>query len=119
MKTITKTCKVHGETIFVIDKRNTYRCRKCRVDAVQKRRRKVKKMAIEYKGSKCAKCGLKDDCPDIYDFHHRDSNEKDFNLGHKGYCRAWEKVKTELDKCDMLCANCHRREHYRLNNLYL
>jgi len=42
---------------------------------------------------------------------HLDPNEKDFGISAKGYTRAWEKVKEELDKCIMVCANCHREIH--------
>ena len=47
----------------------------------------------------------------ILEFHHLEPSEKDFSLGHKGYCIAWEKVKLELDKCVLLCSNCHREVH--------
>ena len=46
--------------------------------------------------------------PGALDLHHLDSREKDFGIGDKGYTRSWEKVKTELDKCILVCANCHR-----------
>lgn len=80
------------------------------VEAVQKRRRKVKKLAIQYKGGKCERCGY-DKCSRALEFHHLDPNEKDFGIGHKGYTRSWEKVKEELDKCIMVCANCHAEIH--------
>jgi formate-dependent nitrite reductase cytochrome c552 subunit len=47
------------------------------------------------------------------EFHHRDPTQKDFSLGHAKMTN-FEKVKSELDKCDLLCANCHREEHARL-----
>lgn len=73
-------------------------------------------MAIEYKGSCCGVCGY-DRCNGALEFHHLDPNEKDFGISHKGYTRSWEKVKTELDKCVMLCANCHREVHTGLIKL--
>jgi len=45
------------------------------------------------------------------EFHHLKTNEKDFGISQKGYTRSWVKVKKELDKCVMLCANCHREIH--------
>ena len=45
-----------------------------------------------------------------FDFHHRDPTLKDFNI-----ClatgKAWEVVRAELDKCELLCALCHRLHH--------
>jgi len=67
-------------------------------------------MAVEYKGGKCAICGY-DRCLEALEFHHLDSEGKDFGISDKGYTRSWKKVKEELDKCVMLCANCHREVH--------
>lgn len=103
-----KICKKHGLTSFSEGVRP--RCRKCAVESVQKRRLKVKQMAINYKGGKCQKCNY-DKCNAALDFHHLDPNEKDFGIGEKGYTRSWEKIKIELDKCILLCANCHREIH--------
>lgn len=105
-----KECKHHGLTEHSVRKSGGFRCKKCQVDAVTKRRRKVKEMAVEYKGGCCEECGY-DRCIDSLEFHHLDPNEKDFGIGSKGYTRSWEKVKKELDKCIMVCANCHREIH--------
>lgn len=76
------------------------------IKAVAKRRRKIKLMAIEHKGGKCQVCGY-NKCPGALDFHHV-SGKKSFNLGHKGYTRSWQIVLEELEKCLLVCANCHR-----------
>jgi hypothetical protein len=76
------------------------------IKAVAKRRRKIKLMAIEYKGGKCQICGY-DKYPGALDLHHI-SGKKDFGIGDKGYTRSWERIKQELDKCILVCANCHR-----------
>lgn len=78
--------------------------------AVAKRRRKIKTMSVEYLGGKCQVCGY-NRCQDALDFHHKDESQKQFGIGSKGYTRSWEKVKQELDKCYLLCANCHRETH--------
>ena len=83
------------------------------VKAVTKRRKKLKEMAVEYKGGKCEHCGYSK-CIAAFDFHHSDPTEKDFAVSQKGHTRSWERVKQELDKCILLCANCHREEHARL-----
>lgn len=74
--------------------------------AVAKRRKKIRQMAVEYKGGKCKLCGY-DKCIEALEFHHY-LNEKNFGISSKGYTRSWEKVKQELDLCVLLCANCHR-----------
>lgn len=113
MKNETRQCKKHGETEYVLEGRGYYRCKKCRSEAVSRRRKKVKLQAIEYKGGSCKKCGY-DRCQAAIEFHHKDPTEKDFAIGSKGITRSWEKIKKELDKCVMLCSNCHKEEHHRL-----
>jgi hypothetical protein len=105
-----RDCPKHGTTDFVFRPSGRYRCLKCAVDAVQNRRIKLKEMSVEYKGGKCEVCGY-DKCKDALDFHHRDPSQKEFGIGVKGYTRAWAKVKEELDKCMLVCANCHRELH--------
>lgn len=109
-KYVTKTCKHHGDTKHVLEGRGYYRCCKCRSEAVQRRRDKIKLQAVEYKGGKCEKCGY-NKCVGALEFHHLDTNEKDFGISARGYTRSWEKVKAELDKCILVCANCHREIH--------
>jgi 5-methylcytosine-specific restriction endonuclease McrA len=89
------------------DKRTYADRRQSLIKAVSKRRRKIKQMSIEYKGGKCQVCGY---CKyqGALELHHLDPSTKGFGIGDKGYTRSWEKVKTELDKCILLCANCHR-----------
>lgn len=83
------------------------------VNAVGRRRKKIKLMAIKYKGGACKKCGYSK-CVDALEFHHVDELIKEFGIGRNGYCTSWEKLKVELDKCDLLCANCHREEHAKM-----
>jgi len=109
-KIVLKECKKHGLTDFVLRKDGGYRCKKCAVEAVQKRREKIKSLAIEYKGGKCEICGY-DKCNGALEFHHLNSDEKDFGISAKGYTRSFESVKRELDKCILVCANCHREIH--------
>lgn len=110
-------CKHHGETEFAFyPNQNRWRCLKCQTEATQKRRDKVKEMSIEYKGGKCSICGY-NKCAGALEFHHLDPSQKDFGISAKGYTRAWEKVKEELDKCILVCANCHREIHAGIINL--
>lgn len=80
---------------------------------VAKRRRDLKTLAIEYKGGCCQQCGY-NKCTAALQFHHLDPNEKEFGLSVGGVTRAWSKVKAELDKCVLLCANCHAETHAAL-----
>jgi 5-methylcytosine-specific restriction endonuclease McrA len=89
------------------DKRKYADRREALIKAVVKRRKKIKTLAVEYKGGKCAICGYSK-CIEALELHHINPKEKTFGIGAKGYTRAWNKVQQELDKCILLCANCHR-----------
>ncbi|UNA01829.1 HNH endonuclease [Vibrio phage PVA8] len=78
-------------------------------EAVVSYRRRTKLRAVEYKGGCCERCGY-DKCIEALEFHHTDPNGKDFGIASGG-CKRWERIVPELDKCIMLCANCHREEH--------
>lgn len=80
---------------------------------VQKRRMHLKMLAVEYKGGKCELCGY-NKCIDAFDFHHKNSLEKDFGISASGNTKSWNKIQKEIDKCLLLCANCHREAHYIL-----
>lgn len=110
MERMIQHCKKHGDTIYVKEGRGRWRCRMCRIEAVQRRRKELKLKAVEYKGGKCNICGY-NKCIDALEFHHLNETEKSFGIGAKGYTRSWEKVKEELDKCILVCANCHREIH--------
>jgi len=88
------------------DKRKYADRREELIKAVAKRRRKIKTLALEYKGGKCQICGY-NKYQGALDLHHI-NGKKEFGIGDKGYTRSWEKVKAELDKCILVCANCHR-----------
>ena len=92
------------------DKRTYGERRDYLIAAVRKRRQKIRQMAIAAKGGKCEKCGY-DRCIEALEFHHKNDSDKNFGLSEKGYARAWKKVQKELEKCVLLCANCHRELH--------
>ena len=76
--------------------------------------------AANYKNNECEICGLKRNTIDdleMFDFHHIDRSNKSFELGDKIEDRNWETIKKELDKCMMLCANCHRKQHLYARNV--
>lgn len=76
-------------------------------------RRRVKQKLIIYKGGKCEICGYIKPFPSVYDFHHKDPNKKDFSISGKTW--SFEKLKTEVDKCMLLCKNCHFEIHDKEN----
>jgi hypothetical protein len=109
-KKIIKECTIHGETEFAYRSDGRYRCKQCNTDAVIKRRHKIKELSVEYKGGKCEICGYKKYIGALQ-FHHLDPSEKDFQISQKGHTRSWDRVKSELDKCIMVCGNCHSEIH--------
>ncbi len=73
-------------------------------------------MAREYKGGKCVLCGY-NRCSGALEFHHRNPKKKDFSLSVRGLTRSWEKIKDEINKCVLICANCHREVHAGISQL--
>jgi hypothetical protein len=110
---LTNKCKVCHKKSRVDYYHNNEQYRRNSITKRVEEARETKKKAIEYKGGFCLKCGLKHEAYDnehAFDFHHRDPNEKDFAIGeYKSW--AFERLKPELDKCDLLCAICHRKIH--------
>jgi len=80
----------------------------------RERKQKLKLKAIEYKGGCCQDCGGVFH-PAVYDFHHLDPTIKDYNPS-ASLDRNWDRAKEELDKCILLCANCHRKLHFNLKD---
>lgn len=68
-------------------------------------RKRLKKDAVAYKGGKCQVCGY-NKCVAALHFHHRIKVDKKFHLSITQKTSLIS-VKDELDKCDLLCANCH------------
>ena len=98
------------EYIFSREKRQGHTTLFCNSCAINRRRWAFKLKVLEYKGNKCQNCGY-NKCPNALQFHHLDPSQKDFNIS-ESYCRKWETVKIELDKCELICANCHAEKHF-------
>lgn len=72
--------------------------------------RRRKREIVEHFGDKCLDCG--NTYPQyVYQFHHLDPSQKDFNPSH-GVSKKHSEMWKELSKCVMLCANCHMIRHY-------
>jgi hypothetical protein len=83
------------------------------MEKASKRRIELKEWLEDYKSDKkCIKCGM--DHPATLDFHHRDESEKEFSIatgiGQLG--KGKQSLLDEINKCDILCSNCHRILHY-------
>lgn len=73
------------------------------------RRYQIKLAAIAYKGGSCSECGRVVQTA-AFEFHHRDPTLKGFEIGPCAN-RSMGAIRAELDKCDLLCAACHRTHH--------
>ena len=89
---------------------HTY-CKTCLNSTAIDRQQNLKKLAVEYKGGKCEHCGY-NKCIGALQFHHINPEEKDFAISKKN--KSFENLKKEIDKCILLCSNCHVEEHERL-----
>jgi len=106
---ITRKCKHHGDTIFFKNGRS-YRCRACWNEKVIVKRVALKMRMVEFAGGCCTRCGFNRSFVAL-DFHHIDPQSKSFPLS-SGYCYSWDRVVEEMNKCELLCANCHRELHF-------
>lgn len=95
-------------------KRTQSMCKICFNSYCSERWTQRKINAIVYKGSECLDCKISypQEPYVIFDFHHRDPSQKDLDWS-KLRLTSNEKIKLELDKCDLLCSNCHRKRHYQ------
>ena len=111
-------CKEYKPTDkFYKKTKNTHQsyCKDCFNKYTKQRWKNRKLKAIEYKGGKCSSCGY-NKCPDVLEFHHKDPKQKEFDW-KKLRQMSWDKVTNELDKCDILCSNCHRERHHEIFSL--
>lgn len=92
-------------------------CKKCDSNRFRKRKRDIKEKAVEYKGGKCENCGYCKSLRSLH-FHHKNPKEKDFTIAHM-LKMDFEVLKRELDKCILICANCHGEVHEELDNAEL
>jgi hypothetical protein len=94
-------------------------CKKCLSKYHQDRIRKVKIKMVLYKGGECERCSLKLESShySVFDFHHLDPSTKDPNFSGIKF-QKWETIKNEIDKCRLLCSNCHRITHAELSGRF-
>lgn len=77
-------------------------------NAVKNFIQRLKIKCVEYKGGCCEKCGY-NRCIAALHFHHINPDVKEFNIS--GRSISFERMRPELDKCILVCANCHSEIH--------
>jgi DNA topoisomerase VI subunit A len=90
-----------------------YRNKESELARIRQRKQTIKEWFKEFKSTlKCKECGQ--DHPATLQFHHRDPNEKEISLAQMG-SSGWsiDRIKVEINKCDVLCANCHFIHHWK------
>jgi hypothetical protein len=101
-----RRCPHHGLTMFILEARGSYRCKRCRQECVSVWRRKLKAKLVEEAGGRCALCGYNRSQAAL-EFHHRDPSQKLFAISHQGVTRSLARAREEARKCVLVCANCH------------
>ncbi len=102
-------CKICGKSFKDYQQRGRLRCGSCNTKI---RRFRAKAAAINYLGGKCQKCNWSGDQAALQ-FHHLKG--KDFTIGNVAN-KSWDSIKSEIQKCILLCANCHMIEHSTKND---
>jgi len=75
-----------------------------------------KLLAIKFKSGGCDYCGW-DAHPEVLQFHHRNPSEKNRCIsGSFLVSKTFDKIQEELNKCDLVCPNCHNWLHYKMTS---
>lgn len=94
-------------------------CKQCILDTLKDHRQHMRRIVNRWKEMKgCSACGFKGHHFQL-DLDHTDPSTK-YGQNHRAYEPNWKKVriKQELAKCTILCANCHRAKTF-LNSDHL
>tara|TARA_R110002110_G_scaffold66276_13_gene181769 strand:+ start:1074 stop:1487 length:414 start_codon:yes stop_codon:yes gene_type:complete len=105
---ICKTSKPVNQFYTKDSKYLRYICKQCHSKDGVNRRKNYKEKAIAYKGGCCSKCSYNTSNRAL-EFHHMDPSKKDFTFSKS--LRSFKSSITEIDKCVLLCSNCHRETH--------
>lgn len=81
-------------------------CKTCKLESARLQRREWKLQAISDKGDCCSVCGGTFH-PCVYDFHHT-NDDKEISPADAPSKAAFFR---EVEKCELVCANCHRVIH--------
>ena len=117
----------------IVGKKRQYMCKKCKSEYNREHyinnydmylekahrnniafsRRNKKKFYLWLIEQECVICGEGD--PVVLDMHHRDPSDKEIPFNKMLQNSSIKRIFSELEKCDVLCANCHRRVHYEMD----
>ena len=89
------------------------RNRQAEIDRVKARQGAAREFLRELRNVPCLDCGGTF-LPHQMDFDHRDPSMKSFQVTDKGLLKSRERLLAEIDKCDIVCANCHAARTYVL-----
>jgi|694.fasta_scaffold50822_3 hypothetical protein len=89
-------------------------CRKCCNDNRYSIIKQHKLTILNELGNCCSNCGYNKNTSAL-EFHHLEPEHKDFHFGSTKTTNI-DKIRKELEKCILVCANCHREIHYPQNN---
>lgn len=85
-------------------------CKTCVREKAVASQREFKLRAIEHKGGVCVDCGMMPH-PAAMEFHHVEAAHKDFQISAVAQKRMSAQVIRELEKCVLVCRNCHAIRH--------
>jgi transcriptional regulator with XRE-family HTH domain len=111
-------CSQHGGVTFVRRGADGFRCQRCRTEAVDRRRRKVKRLLVEEAGGACVVCGYAGSLAALH-FHYLDPATKSFAVAGAGITRSLASSRAEAAKCVLLCARCHAEVEAEVKRLPL
>ena len=109
VKKVAKQLKVSYSRLTKVIKLKSSRKTISKSKSVINWRKRTKIALVEYKGGKCCVCGY-NKCIEALEFHHLDPSQKDFQIS--GNSKSFEHLKQEVDKCILVCSNCHKEIHY-------
>lgn len=99
----------HRKRLQKLYKNETTRIRLNEISA-NSRKKKIQKYREFMKTQKCNKCGFND--YRALQWHHKDSSTKSFTIASQAGHTSWDKLMSEINKCECLCANCHFILHH-------
>lgn len=84
------------------------------LDKNTRRKKELAEFVISLKQKPCADCGIQYP-PYVMDFDHRDKKLKLASVSKmiSYHMSSKEKILKEIEKCDLVCANCHRIRTYK------